>query len=92
MFDALKVPTIAVVENMAEFTCTNCGTPHKIFGHGYIDNMINHFGIKKSVTIPLFSDIAKYSDHGSPVCLTLPAEHTITKLYAKLADNVHEEI
>ena len=35
MFDQLKVPTIAVVENMSYYKCTGCEKKHKIFGHGY---------------------------------------------------------
>lgn len=35
MFDQLKVPTIAVVENMSYYKCIKCDEKHKIFGHGY---------------------------------------------------------
>jgi len=35
MFDQLKVPTIAVVENMSYYKCSKCDEKHKIFGHGY---------------------------------------------------------
>lgn len=37
MFDVLRVPTVAVVENMAEFHCSSCGTIHKPFGTGYLN-------------------------------------------------------
>lgn len=36
--------------------------------------------------------IAQYSDYGKPVAITLPEEHTITKIYSSLATSVHEEI
>ena len=32
MFDKLKVPTAAVVENMAYFTCGKCDERHRPFG------------------------------------------------------------
>lgn len=32
MFDDLKVPTVSVVENMANFLCDNCDKIHNIFG------------------------------------------------------------
>ena len=35
MFDSLKVPTIAVVENMAYYKCSACDVKHRIFGTGY---------------------------------------------------------
>jgi Mrp family chromosome partitioning ATPase len=37
MFDVLKVPTVAVVENMAEFECEKCGHHHRPFGAGYLN-------------------------------------------------------
>jgi len=40
----------------------------------------------------VYSEIAKYSDMGSPVVLTLPDEHPVVKLYHGLAVNVDEEI
>jgi len=44
------------------------------------------------VAIPVYSEIAKYSDLGSPVVLTLPEEHPVVKLYNSLAVSVDEEI
>jgi len=35
MFDDLKVPTLAIVENMSYFKCNTCSTEHKIFGEGH---------------------------------------------------------
>lgn len=35
MFDSVKVPTVALVENMSYFKCNSCDEKHKIFGEGY---------------------------------------------------------
>lgn len=35
MFDDLKVPTLAIVENMSYFKCGTCSIEHKIFGEGH---------------------------------------------------------
>ena len=45
MFDQLKVPTIAVIENMSYYKCSNCDHKHKIFGHGYTHQLKENFGI-----------------------------------------------
>ena len=37
MFDSLKVPTVALVENMSYYKCNNCDVKHKIFGMGFND-------------------------------------------------------
>jgi ATP-binding protein involved in chromosome partitioning len=39
MFDNLKVPTVALVENMSYFMCGNCDTKHRIFGEGYNESI-----------------------------------------------------
>lgn len=92
MFDVLKVPTISVVENMAEYVCPNCSQTHRPFGPGYMNMLQKQFGIATSISIPLYSDISKYSDLGSPVVLTLPEDHTINNIYSKLANNVVTEL
>jgi len=45
MFDSLKVPTMALVENMSFFKCGNCDTKHKIFGEGFNDTIKESYGI-----------------------------------------------
>jgi len=91
MFDDLRVPTIAAVENMAAFECDHCHHLHYPFGPGYLNMLQQQFGMKHSVAIPVYSEIAKYSDMGSPVVLTLPEEHPVVQLYNTLARNVDEE-
>jgi Mrp family chromosome partitioning ATPase len=72
MFDSLKVPTIAVAENMAYFTCDNCDEKHKIFGPGYTDRLKDDFGIKYSFEFPIMKEVASMSDNGVPFVLGLP--------------------
>ena len=54
--------------------------------------MKNQFGIKNSFAIPIYSEISKYSDLGSPTVLVLPQEHPITQIYANLASSIVNEL
>ena len=58
MFDLLKVPTIAVVENMSYYKCSNCDKKHKIFGTGYTNQLKTNFGIKNSFEVPIMEEIS----------------------------------
>ena len=40
MFDDLKVPVLAIVENMSYFKCGKCNEEHKIFGEGHTKQLI----------------------------------------------------
>ena len=92
MFDQLKVPTIAVVENMSYFKCGKCDEKHKIFGHGYTQQLKDGFGIKNSFEIPIIEDIAAMSDQGTPFVLTLPETTDLVQVYHSLANSVISEI
>ena len=92
MFDQLKVPTIAVVENMSYFKCGKCDEKHKIFGNGYTQQLKDGFGIKNSFEIPIIEEIAAMSDQGTPFVLTLPETTDLVQVYHSLANSVISEI
>ena len=81
MFDSLKVPTVALVENMSYYTCSNCDEKHRIFGHGYTSTIKTNFGIKSSFEVPIMEEVAQMSDSGTPFVLTLPEELAIVDTY-----------
>jgi ATP-binding protein involved in chromosome partitioning len=88
MFDQLKVPTIAVVENMAYYKCGSCETKHRIFGQGYTNQLKNDFGIKSSFEVPIIEEIASMSDSGTPFVLTLPETTDLVQVYHSIAHQV----
>lgn len=53
MFDSLKVPTIALVENMSYYKCSSCDEKHYIFGKGYTDEIKKSYGIDASFEVPI---------------------------------------
>lgn len=91
MFQDLKVPIIAAVENMSYYICNNCDTKHKIFGEGYLSMMKKQFGIEDSFSLPIENLIAFSSDNGSPFVFSFP--ETPTKLiYDSIAKRINSKI
>jgi len=92
MFDQLKVPTIAVIENMSYYKCGSCDTKHKLFGMGYTSQIKNDFGIKCSFEVPIMEEIASMSDSGTPFVLTLPETTELVQVYHSMAHRVLSEV
>lgn len=92
MFNSLQVRLLGVVENMAYHECPRCKNHDDVFGRGYLNMLVEQFGIKNSVQIPLNGEISKFSDFGSPVVLTLPKEHAVVRAYAQLVNRLLVEV
>lgn len=91
MFDDLKVPTVAVVENMAYYTCGSCQTLHRPFGLGYKNMLVTQYGIKNSYELPMHSDYSKFSDMGTPIVLVLPESSDLVSKFTQIAKDVIAE-
>jgi len=52
MFDQVKIPTVAIVENMSFFVCDGCDKRHEIF-KGSSENLAKDFGIQRFFRFPL---------------------------------------
>ena len=92
MFDNLKVPTIALVENMSYYKCGSCGTKKRLFGAGFNASIQESYGIKHSFEVPIVEEIAQMSDNGTPFVISLPDSLEIVQTYGKLAETVKEQL
>ena len=64
MADMMNIPILGIVENMAYFTCPDCGSRHYIFGKSDIAAYAAKAGIKKVVELPLDPSDAALADAG----------------------------
>ena len=91
MFDTVKVPTLAVVENMSYFICGNCNERHYPFGTGAMKRLKEIYGIENTFEIPMTQEISSSSDIGQPAAQT-HGEEGIGAYYTNLAGAVVREI
>jgi ATP-binding protein involved in chromosome partitioning len=73
MFAKLDVPILGIVENMAHFVCTTCGTVHSIFGEGGARREAERLGVPFLGAVPLTLALRETSDAGRPVTALDPA-------------------
>ena len=91
MFDKMKIPTVAIIENMSYFVCSNCETKHEVFGKGSLQKLIEQFGFKNAFTLPIEEEISRLSDLGTPVVLDQP-NSSATKQFNAITDAIVREI
>ena len=63
LFQDMAIPTLAVVENMAYFTCTH-GVRHELFGKGNAGVLAGRYGIPCTLQLPLDPRVSHGSDVG----------------------------
>lgn len=65
MASMMKIPVLALVENMSYFKCPDCGKEHHIFGESHIDAIAQKHGIKTVCKLPIDSSFASATDSGT---------------------------
>lgn len=83
MFEKVGIPVLGLIENMAVFTCPDCGSQHHIFGEGGAKRDAEKLGIPYLGAAPLTMSIRESGDSGHPVAAREGAE---AKLFSDLAD------
>ncbi|MBN2340069.1 MAG: P-loop NTPase [Deltaproteobacteria bacterium] len=91
MFDAVQVPTLAIVENMSYFICDKCDSRHRIFGAGALEKLTAQYGITNTFEIPLQPDVSSQCDAGTPTVLAAP-DSELAGYYRAVADSVVREV
>ncbi|MBQ9022278.1 MAG: Mrp/NBP35 family ATP-binding protein [Eggerthellaceae bacterium] len=64
MAQQMDVPVLGLVENMAYFTCPDCGKKHYIFGEPQGAAVAEHYGIPAHATLPIDPAFAALVDAG----------------------------
>ncbi|PKN95767.1 MAG: ATP-binding protein [Chloroflexi bacterium HGW-Chloroflexi-7] len=64
MLKQLKVPVLAVVENMSYFICPDCSKQHEIYGPSHIEALAKSVETQVSVRLPIDPSLAALADTG----------------------------
>ncbi len=90
MFRKLEVPVLGIVENMANYTCPECGHQEHVFGSGGGRRTAEDLGVPLLAEIPIDPSIASGGDSGTPVVLQHP-DSVAAKAFTKLAEALVED-
>ncbi len=64
MAGMMKIPVLALVENMSYFTCPDCSVHHELFGKSHAEEMAKKHAIPAVCRMPLDPAIASLVDEG----------------------------
>ncbi|RKQ69013.1 ATP-binding protein involved in chromosome partitioning [Litorimonas taeanensis] len=87
MFEKVGIPVLGLIENMAVFTCPDCGSQHHIFGTGGAKRDAEKLGISYIGAAPLTLPIRESGDAGKPIAQGNSEEAKIFDALAKAAFN-----
>jgi ATP-binding protein involved in chromosome partitioning len=87
MFEKVNVPILGLVENMAVYTCPNCGHAEHIFGADGGKAMAAQYNIDYLAGLPLVRSIREQTDAGRPSVIAEP-DGEIAAIYKALARQV----
>jgi ATP-binding protein involved in chromosome partitioning len=91
MFEKVGVPILGLVENMAVYTCPNCGHSEHIFGADGGRKMAAEYGVEYLGGLPLTLKIREQADSGTPTVVAEP-DGEVAALYKAIARKVAVKI
>lgn len=91
MFRKVDVPVLGVIENMAVYTCSECGHREHIFGEHGGERIARDYQVPLLASLPLALSIREQTDAGRPTVIAEP-DSEITKLYLEAATAVRQAL
>ena len=91
MFEKVGVPILGIVENMAVYTCPNCGHSEHIFGADGGSRMAADYHVDYLGGLPLTLSIREHADTGRPSVVAEP-DGTVAASYRAIARQVAVKI
>ena len=89
LFNKMSVPVVGIIENMATYTCPDCGAHSHPFGSGGAEAAAAEFGVPFLGRLPLSVAIREASDAGQPPAASGgPEAHEFEAIAAKLLETV----
>lgn len=88
MFRKVDIPVLGLIENMAVFTCPDCGSSHHIFGTGGAKRDADALDMPYLGAAPLHISIRESGDEGKPIAAT---NSDLGELFGTLAQSVWEK-
>lgn len=91
LFDAVSIPIVGLVENMAGYACPHCGEISDPFGQGGVETAATAMGVPFLGRIPLSLTIRESGDAGTPPAARPDEDgapfHQIAERLAQWLDN-----
>ena len=89
MFDKAEVPVLGMIQNMAYWSCPDCGRTDHIFGNDGVTGEASRRGIEMLGEIPLSLEVRTGGDSGTPVVVASPRSEQ-AKTYRCIARRLME--
>jgi len=91
MFEQVKVPVLGIVENMAWFTCGECGTRHDVFRTGGGRRTAEQLGVPFLGEVPLEPAVPVSGDEGTPIVARDP-QCEVSRAFLAVAGEIAREL